>query len=141
MSIRFTPELSTELLHKIQSKNWKVVYEYRNHYSTQDFQPIEEIFQQVAETLKCGPRYHIYPASIPFETFINGIIRETLQVPQVTIDGELRIVFGFGIRDDYCYFVTNSAVEIKSADRTRKDYKFMLDALGTLEKFNLDDCP
>ena len=78
MSIRFNPELGTELLHKIHSKNWKVVYEHRNHDTTQDFQPIEEIFRQVAETLECGPRYHIYPASIPFETFINGIIKETL---------------------------------------------------------------
>ena len=137
MSIRFTPELGAELLDKIQSRNWKVVYEIRNYGKAVDFQPIEEIFNQVAETLSIEPRYHIYPASISYDTFIDGVIKETLQVPCVNIDDQMRIVFGFGIRDDHCYFVTNSFVEIRSADRSPRSYQYMLDALDTLETFSI----
>jgi hypothetical protein len=141
MSIRFTPELGAELLEKIQSKRWKVVYEDRNHGDLDQFQPIEEIFKQVAETLSNEPRYRIYPATIPFEAFINGVINETLQVPRVTIKDESRIVFGFGIRDDHCCFVTNTKVDIKTADRDPKDYQYMLDAFGSLETFSIENRP
>lgn len=141
MATLFTPELGTRILQKIHSKNWKVIYEHRNYGKPENFQPIEEIFGQVADTLDYKPRYHVYPASIPFETFINGVINETLQVPRVTINGESRIVFGFGIREDHCFFVTNTTIDMQSADRETKDYQFMLDALDTLEEFNLENTP
>jgi hypothetical protein len=33
--------------------------------------------------------------------------------------------------------VTNTEVSVRTADRDPKDYQFMLDALDTLEAFNL----
>jgi hypothetical protein len=141
MPISFTPELGSEILEKIHQKRWKVIYEYRNHGNPNDFQPIEEIFDQEADILEAGPRYHVYPAGIPFGIFIKGVVDETLQVPRVTIGGESRILYGFGIRDDHCYFVTNLTIDVRSADRGPKEYQFMLDALDTLEEFSLDNRP
>ena len=113
------------------------MYEYRNHGNSGEFQPIEEVFGQVVDSLKDGPRYHIYPAEIPFDVFINGVINDTLQIPSVTINGESRLVFGFGIRDDHCYFITNIDVQMRTADREPKSYEYMLDALDTLDEFTL----
>lgn len=136
MPIFYSKELSKQILEKIEQKNWKVVYEYRNHGNPNDFQPIEEVFNQVAESLNTEARYHLYPAGIDFDLFIKGVIAETLQVPRVTINGESRIVYGFGLRDDHCYFVTNTEVSVRTADRDPKDYEFLLDALDTLETFS-----
>jgi hypothetical protein len=137
MPTNFTPALGTDILQKITSRKWKVVYEYRNHCNPDDFQPIEDVFAQEVESLKEGPRYHIYPAEIPFEIFINGVINETLQIPRVIIGGKYRLVFGFGIRGDHCYFVTNIDTQMRTADREPKSYNYMLDALDTLDEFCL----
>ena len=137
MPIRFTPELGAEILEMIHSRNWKVVYENRNHGNPDDFQPIEEIFEQEVSELFDGPRYHIYPAQISFDVFIGGVVRDTLQMPRVIVDDESRLVFGFGIRDDHCFFVTNLGIEMRTADRGQKSYEFMLEALDTLQSFSL----
>jgi hypothetical protein len=131
----FTPELGQEILALIQSRNWKVSYEFRHNGNPDLFQSMDTVFDQVAEVLELVPRYHIFPASLDYETFIQGVIADTLQVPRVTIDGESRIVFGFGLREDHCFFVTNTIVHIPSADREPKPYTYMLEALQTLETF------
>ena len=141
MARLFTAELGAEMHQKILDKNWKVIYEYRNHGKEGEFQSIEEIFKQVADTITTDVRYRVYPAKIPFETFISGVINDTIQLPRVMIDGESRILFGFGIREDHCYFVTNSSIQMQSADRQSKDFQFMLDALDTLEEFSIDNRP
>ncbi|PCJ59078.1 MAG: hypothetical protein COA73_09350 [Candidatus Hydrogenedentota bacterium] len=131
----YTKELGEQILKLIHDKNWKVSYEFRHNGNPDLFQPMDVVYGQVAEVLELVPRYHIFPASLDYDTFIQAVIADTIQIPRVTINGESRIVFGFGLREDHCYFVTNTIVYIPSADREAKPYPFMLEALETLETF------
>ena len=131
----FTPELGEKILRLVGEKNWKVCYEYRNFGSPGDYQSLEDVFGQLARSLKIGPRYHVFPGPISFEYFSKGLVSETLQTPMVTIAGAQRIVFGFGLREDYCFFVTNTRKHGPSADREPKEYEYMLEALETLEAY------
>ena len=135
MTTLFTPDVGTRMLQLIHKKNWKVCYEWRNWGNPDAHQSMEEIFAQVATSLENGPRYHVYPGTLEFNEFMKGAIEARIQLPRVTIAGEKRILFGFGIRDDHCFFVTNDQVQIASADREPKDYDFVLAALETLESF------
>jgi len=123
------------MLHLIQSKNWKVCYEWRKADESGEYQSMEEIFHQVADSLENGPRYYVFPQPVSFDEFMEGAIKESIQLPRVKIAGEFRYLFGFGIRDDECFFVTNSDVHLRSADREPKEYDFVLAALETLEEF------
>ena len=135
METSFTVEIGAKALRLIQAANWRVHFEHRHHGDATKFQSLEDIFNQVAEDLKIGPRYHVFPAPLDFDAFIRGVTLGTLQLPRVTIGGQSRILFGFGMRGDHCYFVTNDTPHAPSADREPKNYEYMLDALETLEPF------
>ena len=135
MATHFTDEIGDQVLELIHQKNWKVCYEFRHEGDKDKFQTFEEVYHQVAERLEIGPRCHVFPAPLNFDAFIQGLTLDALQIPKVTIQGESRVLFGFGLREDHCFLVTNSTPHAPSADREPKDYEYMLDALETLEEF------
>lgn len=135
MPIRFTQELGNSFLKLIEEKNWKVCYEFRHHGDISKRQTMEDVFGQVAETLEIGPRYHLFPGPLGFNAFTMALAMERVEPAQVTIAGERRIVFGFGLREDHCFFVTHPTMDSPAADRQPKDYEYMRDALETLEPF------
>ena len=108
-------------------------YEFRHHGELDKHQSMENVFNQVAEALEIGPRYHLFPGLLSFDEFSIAFAMEQIEPARVTIAGERRIVFGFGLREDHCYFVTHTSMDSPRADRQPKDYEYMLDALRTLE--------
>ncbi len=136
MPTPFSYEIGAEILRLVEQKKWKICYEFRNFGDPDGFQSMEEVFEQRATVLEIGPRYHIFPGAMPFDRFSMLIAMENIAMPRVTIADENRYLFGFGLRDDYCYFVTNSSTYGPTADREPKEYDFMLDGLKTLEEYS-----
>lgn len=135
MATPFTPELGDRILELIRRKNWKVCYEFRHHGDPARQQSMEVAYSQVAKTLSFVPRYHVFPGPLLFDEFSVALAEERLQLPKVTVANKKRILFGFGIREDSCFFVTNTVNHAPSADRVPKDYEFVVAALETLEEF------
>jgi hypothetical protein len=137
MPMLFTPELGDTILGLILSKRWMVCYEFRYNGDPSKQQSMDQVYEQVAETLDIVPRYHLFPKGMPFQAFIMGLSSGKIDPPHVTIDGERRIFFGFGLREDHCFFVTHPTMDPPAADRAPKPYEFMLDSLQTLEPFTV----
>lgn len=136
MSSKFTKQMGEKILDLVLRKDWKVCYEYRRHGEGTEYQSLEEVYAQEAETLDIGPRYHVFPGPLSFDKYSRLLILDRIQIPMVTIEGERRVLFGFGLREDDCFFVTNTDTHAPSADRIPKTYEFVLEALETLEPFD-----
>ena len=133
--MQFTIELGETIRGLIYQKNWKVCYEWRNHGDDSKYQSIEEVFSQESNSLEIGPRYYVLPGPLTFDEFSLAFVKQQLQIPIVLIEGEKRFLFGFGLRQDDCFFVTNDTMHGPTADREPKSYEFMLEALHELEYF------